>query len=65
MSVNLGAAKWFHDTNRHGGTKGRVVAPHEWTRLRGGEVLVFDSKHPHAAEPLDPERWVVILWQVK
>ena len=65
MSVNLGPARWFHDRNRHGGTKGRVVAPHEWTTLRGGEVLVFDSKHPHAAQPLDPERWVVILWQVK
>ena len=65
MSVNLGRAKWFHDPRRNGATKGRVVGPHEWQVLAGGEVLVFDSKHPHAAQPLEPDRWVVILWQVK
>ena len=65
MSVNLGPARWFHDRARNGATKGRVVQEHEWTNLAGGEVLVFDSKHPHAAKPLDPKRWVIILWQVK
>lgn len=65
MSVNLGPAKWFHDPRRNGATKGRFVQPHEWQVLKGGEVLVFDSKHPHAAQPLDPNRWVVILWQTK
>ena len=65
MSVNLGPARWFHDRNRHGDTRGRIVRPDEWQVLHGGEVLVFDSKHPHAAQPLDPKRWVVILWQTK
>lgn len=65
MSVNLGPARWFHDPDRHGEAKGRVVRPNEWQKLAGGEVMVFNSKHPHAARPESPDRWVVILWQVK
>ena len=39
------------------------MRPEEWQIFKGGEVLVFDSKHPHAAHLLNRKRWVVILWQ--
>ena len=48
-----------------GGRPRTEVREHEWTELSGGEVIVFDSKWLHAAEPIEPERWTVVLWQIK
>ena len=63
MNVNLGRADWWWDPDRAGVR--REVREEEWTRLEGGEVLVFDAKHLHAARPREADRWTVVLWQVK
>ena len=63
MNVNLGKARWWWDRQRDG--RPRPIASDEWTPLEGGEVLVFDSKHLHAAQPEEDDRWTVVLWKVK
>ena len=65
MNVNMGRASWFHNRDRHG-PQDYPVPRERCVDLVGGEVLVFDCKHPHGCVPNPSgDRWTVVLWQVK
>ena len=60
LSVNLGQVRWGWTPDR-GSNDDRDLA---WQDMSGGEVLVFDCKHRHAARPA-PDRWAIIAWSAK
>ena len=61
LSINLGKASWGWSPERHSNDAANL----RWMDLKGGEVIVFDCKHRHAARSVAPDRWAIIVWQTK
>lgn len=59
VTINLGPTNFLYsDIRGDGGTI------REYT-LDPGDVLTFNSKHPHAVPEPQPGRWAIILWRVQ
>lgn len=64
-TINLGESTFGYDLKRDGGIKTDTNQDRKQFKLRDGEIIEFNCKHPHALLSIDSkERFGINLWKL-